>query len=146
MMIDEVDLLISERRRQRSRGAKGVGRREVIALDMNGAVGAPGKRLPDHLRHARGPGRHDHDLAAVLLLEPQRLLERVRVRLVQFPTGVAIPHPGLGLVDANLPLSGDNLLDRDCDFHSYFFISIVPFVPPNPKEFDIAYRMRIGRL
>ena len=69
---------------------------------------------------ARRPGRNDDDLAAVLFLEPQRLLERVRVRLVQLPARVLITDPGLRVVDADLPLTGDDLFDADGDFHGFF--------------------------
>ena len=59
-----------------------VGACQGVALDVDGAVGATRQRLAQHLGHARRAGRaHDH-FAAVLLLEPQALFERVRVRLV----------------------------------------------------------------
>ena len=62
---------------------------------MNGAIGAARERFADHLRDARRPGRADDDFAAVLLLEPQRLFERVGVRLVQLEAGVLLADPGL---------------------------------------------------
>ena len=64
-----------------------------------------------------GPAEHDHHFAGVLLLQPQRFLERVGVRLVQLEAGVLIANPGLRVVDAKLPLPGDDLFDADGDFH-----------------------------
>ena len=71
---------------------------EAVGLDVDGAVGAARERLANHLRGARGPGRADHDLAAVLLLEAQRLFERVGVGLVQLEAGVLVANPRLRLV------------------------------------------------
>ena len=62
---------------------------------MDGAVGAAGERLADHLGGAGRAGRADDDLAAVLLLQPQRLFERVGVGLVQLEAGVLVADPGL---------------------------------------------------
>ena len=86
-------------------------------LDVNGAIGPAREGLPDHLCRACGTGRADDHLAAVLLLETQALLERVRVGLVHLEAGVALANPGFRVVQAGLPLARGDLLDADGDFH-----------------------------
>jgi hypothetical protein len=61
--------------------------RERVGFDVDGAVGAAGQRLAHHLRRAGRAGRADHHLAAVLLLQAQRLFERVGVGLVELEAG-----------------------------------------------------------
>ena len=90
---------------------------KVVALDVNRAVRTACKRFTQHLRHARRPGRNHEYFPAVLLAKAQRFFEGVRIRLVQFPAGVGIAHPGPGLVDADLPLASHDLFDTDGDFH-----------------------------
>src|SRR6185436_19520221 len=82
------------------------------------AIGAARQRLADHLGDARRPGRADDHFAAVLLLEPERLLERVGVGLVHLEAGVLVADPGFVVVEAGLPLAGGDLLDADGNFHS----------------------------
>ena len=96
-----------------------VGGRQRVGLDVDGAVGAARQRLADHLRGPRRTGRADDDFPAVLLLQPQRLFERVGVRLVQLEAGVLVADPGLLIVDAQLPLARHDLLDTNSDFHSW---------------------------
>src|SRR4029450_8741925 len=81
------------------------------------AIGAAGQRFPDDLRRARRTGAADDHFPAVLLLEPQRFLERVRVRLVELEAGVLVADPGLLVVHAELPLACDDLFNTDCNFH-----------------------------
>ena len=90
-----------------------------IVFDVNRAIGAARQRLANHLRDARRPGRADDHFAAVLLLQPQRFLERVGVGLVHLEAGVLVANPGLVVVQAGLPLAGGHLLDADGDFHWY---------------------------
>src|SRR5690349_11196075 len=85
---------------------------------MNRAVCTAGQRLADHLSRPRRSSRHDNDFAGVLLFETKRLFERVGVRLVQLEAGILVADPALVLVNAKLPLSGDNLFDTDGDFHA----------------------------
>src|SRR5262249_9574341 len=59
----------------------------------------------------------DDDLAAVLLLQTQRLLERIGVGLVHLEAGVGLANPGLLVVQAGLPLARGHLLDADRSFH-----------------------------
>ena len=91
----EVELLVLDCRGERVGDRRGVGRGQRVGLDVDRAIGAAGERLTNHLRRARRAGGADHDLAAVLLLEPQRLLERVRVGLVQLEAGVGVADPRL---------------------------------------------------
>src|SRR5262249_40741511 len=69
------------------------------------------------LGDAGRPGRADDDLAAVLLLEAQRLFERVGVRLVHLEAGVAFANPRLAVVQARLPLARGHLFDADSYLH-----------------------------
>ena len=109
---------------------RGVGRRERVDSTWiaRSAPRASASRM--HLRGARRTGGAHHDLAAVLLLEPQRLLERVGVRLVELEAGVVVADPGLRLVDAQLPLARHDLLDADGDLHAFRFQSISAFAAP----------------
>ena len=75
-----------------------VGAASAVVLDVDGAVGAARQRLANHLRDARRSGRADDHFAAVLLLQPQRLFERVGVRLVHLEGGVLLADPGLVVV------------------------------------------------
>jgi hypothetical protein len=56
----------------------------------------------------------------VLLFQPQRLFQRVGVGLDQLEAGLLVANPGLGLVDAQLPLTRDHLLDTNSNFHLSF--------------------------
>ena len=85
---------------------------------MNRAIGAARESLTDHLRGPRRPGRAYDHFPALLFLEAERLLERVGVGLVQLEAGVVVPDPGLGVVDPQLPFTGDDLLDADSYFHN----------------------------
>src|SRR6185503_7622284 len=75
------------------------------------------QRLADDLRRPRRAGRADDHFPAVLLLQPQRLFQRVGVRLVQLEAGVLIADPGFLIVDAQLPLARHHLLHTDCYLH-----------------------------
>src|SRR3954470_5879260 len=136
---------------------------------MNRAIGAAGKRLADDLRRARGTSRDDDDLAGVLLFEPQRLFECVRIRLVQLEARVLIANPCLRFIDTQLPFARHDLFDADgylhfpvasCRFSSGQFPvrtssrsyssnrlnNNATFVPPKPNEFDRAYWIDAARL
>ena len=101
-------------------GHERIGARQPIVFDVDGAVGAARQRLADHLRDARRPGRADDHFAAVLLLQPQRLFERVGVGLVHLEAGVLIANPGLVVVETRLPLAGGHLLDADGYLHGRY--------------------------
>src|SRR4051794_13797098 len=90
---------------------------------MDGPVRTARQCLADDLGSTSGSGRTHHHFPAVLLLETQRLFERVRVRLVQLEAGVLIADPGLRLVDTKLPLPRDDLFDADGDLHGLSAIS-----------------------
>src|SRR5262249_26296796 len=68
-------------------------------------------------RHARGPGRAGDDLAAVLLLQPQRGFECVRIGLVQLEARVGVADPGVAVVDADRRVARDHLLEANGDLH-----------------------------
>ena len=88
-----------------------------VVLDVNRAIGAARQRFAQHLGDPRRAGRADDDLAALLFLETQRLLERVGVRLVHLVAGVLVADPGAVVVQARLPVAGRDLFDADGDFH-----------------------------
>ena len=114
----EIDLFILDRRGERASNRVRVGRRQAVRFHVHGTIGAPRQRFPDHLRRPRGSGRADDHLAAVLLLEAQRLLERIRVRLVELEAGVLVANPGPGVVDTELPLARHDLLDAHGYLHA----------------------------
>jgi hypothetical protein len=49
---DEVDLLVADGRGERLGNGRGVGRRQRVGLDVDGAIGAARQRLADDLRGA----------------------------------------------------------------------------------------------
>src|SRR5262249_26436164 len=53
----------------------------------------------------------------MLLFELKGLFERVRIRLVDFETEVALVDPSAVLTDAEQRVADGNLLDRNDDFH-----------------------------
>jgi hypothetical protein len=84
----DIELVAFHRGGQRVGGHEGIGAGKALVVDMDGAVGAPRERFADDLRDPRRAGRADHDLAAMLLLQAQRLFERIGVRFVHLE-----PHP-----------------------------------------------------
>ena len=90
---------------------------ERVVFDVQRAIGAARQRLANDLLHARRAGRADDDLATVLLAKPQRLLERVGVRLVHLVADVLLADPGLVVAQPRLPFAGGDLLDADGDLH-----------------------------
>src|SRR5262249_61703512 len=106
--------------------------------------GAGRERLATALRDAGRAGRADAPFTAVLFLQTQRFLEGVGVGLVHLEAGIRLADPGLGVVQARLPLARRHLLDTDRNLHScgcpisYRLNSSAALVPPNPKEFESA--------
>ena len=114
---NEIEALVAHRRRERIGRVERIGGDRAAVLDVDGAVGTARQCLAQHLRDAFGSdGAHD-DLAAVRLLEAQRLFEGIRVRLVHLVGDVGITNPGARVVDARLPVASWNLFDADGDFH-----------------------------
>ena len=113
----QVELLVRHRGRERVGNHERVGRAQGIGLDVDRPVRAAGERLTDHLLHARGAGRTDHDFSTVLLAQPQCLFERVGVRLVHLVADVLLANPRLVVLEARLPLAGGHLFDADGDLH-----------------------------
>jgi hypothetical protein len=105
----------------------------MIARDVNRAIGAARQRFTQHLRHARRPADTTTTSPPCFFTQPQRFFERVRVRLVQFPAGVLIAHPGLRLIDAHLPLAGDDLFDADGYYHCDVLTSLGSSGPSGPR-------------
>src|SRR4029077_14109729 len=92
--------------------------RQRIVFDVDGAIGDARERFANYLGDARRPRGADDDLAAVLLLEAQRLLERVLIRLVHLEGAILLADPGLAVVETRLPLARRDLLDADGDLHA----------------------------
>ena len=117
---DEVDFFRSQTCGQRRRCREGIRGGQVLAVHMNGAVGAARERFAQDLRHARGAGRnHDH-FPAVLLAQPQGFFQGVSVWLVELPARFTIANPGPRVVDADLHLACHYLFDADNNDHEDF--------------------------
>jgi hypothetical protein len=84
---------------------------------VDGAIGAARERFADDLGDTRRTRRADDHVAAVLLLQTQRFLERVGVGLVHLEAGVLVANPGLVVVQARVPLAIGHLFDADGNFH-----------------------------
>ena len=113
----EIEPLVFHRAGQRRARHERVRARQPIVLDVDGAVGAARERFADYLRDARRPRRAHHHFAAVLLLQPQRLFERIRVRLVHLEAGVGFTNPRFVVVEARLPFARRDLFDANGDLH-----------------------------
>ena len=100
----------------------------VVAEQRNGklnrAVGAPRQRLANHLLDPRRPGRADDHFPAMLLAEPQRLLQRIGVRLVHLVADVLLADPRLVVGKPRLPLAGGDLLDANSYLHESVRLSL----------------------
>ena len=104
-------------------GGEGAGRVVGIQADkgivfqMNGAIGALGQGLAQHLLGARRTGGNDDDFAAVLLFLAKGLFERVGVRLIHF-VGDVFANPGAGFVEFEGGVLLRHLLHADQNLHS----------------------------
>ena len=144
----EVELFVRHRRGKRVSDDERIGGGQRIRLDVDGAIGAARQRLANHLADAGGAGRADDDLPTVLLLEPQRLFERIGIRLVELEAGVAVANPRAAIGDSQLPLTGDDLLDANRNFHDQSG-DFVPRTPlharlrgPMPRAARVARSLR----
>src|SRR5215216_5176417 len=90
---------------------------------MNRAVGAARKRFAQHLRCACRAGGADNHFAAMFLAKPQRLFERVRVRLVHLEAGILLADATPAVIDTRLPFAGGNLLYTHSYAHEYILFS-----------------------
>ena len=114
---DEVGALLLDGERQRPRRADRVGDGEDLVVQVDRAVGAHGEGHPQRVLRLRRPHRHGHDLATVLVAEPDRLGDRVDVELVQLERH-SLAHEPLRLRVEPDVLRAWNLLDEDDDLHA----------------------------
>ncbi len=114
---DQVERLASDRRGESARGRHRVAQRERRIVQVGGAIGAQGERLAQRLAHALGAEAEHHHLAAALLADLERLLERALVALVDDEREVLFLDPGPLLVEAQASLGVGHLLDADRDLH-----------------------------
>ena len=91
---------------------------EVVAVDVNGAVGALGEGFANGGSDALGAGAEHDDFAAVLLFELEGFFEGVGVGLVHGELKVGFFDPFAGGVDADLRIALGDLFDGYDDFHS----------------------------
>ena len=115
----QIAMLVAKGVGQRRGHGKGISadRRQPLVFHMNRAVGPARQRFAEHLSRSSGSGRADHDFPAMLLAQPQRLLERVRVGLVHLEAGVLFANRPSALVDARLPLARGHLFEADSNLH-----------------------------
>ena len=128
---------------------KGIGRRQAIVLDVDGAIGAARQRLAQHLGDAGGPGRADHDFPAVLFLEPQALLERIGVRLVHLVAGVLLADPGAASFEPGCQSRVGTCLMQTAIFISGFEslrAARAALVPPKRNELDMRVSLNRARI
>jgi hypothetical protein len=113
----EIGGFILERGRKGARSRSRVGGSEVVAEDVDGAIGASRERLAQDLHHTHRSGRDRDDLAAVLLAKTKRRLKRIGVWLVQLPCGMCLVEPQARPVDSDRRLAGYDLFQADGDAH-----------------------------
>ena len=113
---DEVSALLLDCQRQSTSRAEDVGEREDAVGEMDAAVGADGKRLPEGLFCGRRAHRHRDHLAAVLVPQAGCMRDRVGVEAVQLERD-AIPNERLRLVVEANRVAARHLLDEADDLH-----------------------------
>ena len=113
---DQVEGFILDRRGKGARNVEGVQGDEAVVFQMNGAVGALGQRLAQHLLRPRRTGGDHHHFAAVLFPLPQRLFQRIRVGFVHLIAHV-FTNPGCPLIQLQRRVLLRYLLHANQDLH-----------------------------
>ncbi len=114
---NEVKLLDPERIGEDSGDRRRVGSSQTIVFNMDSAIRTSSKRLTEYLCASRWSGRAHDNLAAMLLTQAKRLLERVGIRLVHLEACILLTNSTTCVIDPRLPLARRNLLDADGDVH-----------------------------
>ena len=109
----------ADRRGERARGRHRVAGDERGVMQVGCSVGAQGERFAQRLAHPLGAEAEHHDLAAGLLLDLERRLERALVALVDDEREVLLLDPRTLLVEAQAGLGVGHLLDADRDLHGF---------------------------
>ena len=107
----------AQRARQRPAGLDHVGAVQAVVLEVDGLVGAHRQRLADRLGGALGTGgQHGHRaVAALALLDLQRLFDRALVDLVQHRVGGLTVQRVIAVSQLALRPGVWDLLDQDHD-------------------------------
>ena len=100
--------------------------------DVHRLVGAHGQRLADRLGGLLRAHRHDRDLAAVRLGQPQAFLDRVLVEFVDHPVRGVPVQGAVGGPQRALRPGVRYLLDQDDDVHDR--LPTLPLYAPNDDE------------
>ncbi len=116
---DEVGIFLLDGGGEQAGDAERVAGAEIVAEDVDGAVGAFGEGFADGGSDALGAGAEDDDFAVArgLLFELQGFFKGVGVGLVQGVLEVGFFNPFAGGVDADRGVALGNLFDGDDDFH-----------------------------
>ena len=116
---DERKPFVLDGRDDDARDRQGIGRGERIVLDVHGPIGAGRQAGPERRRGALGADGQGHDLGGFPgVFQPQRLLERVPVVVVQAVGEIALVHPRPGAVDPERRVGVRHLLDEHEGLHS----------------------------
>src|SRR4029453_13663251 len=113
---DEVGVLWLERRRKHAGGAHEIGARSRVVRDQKRSVCAHRERLPDAVLRALRAHGDDENLAALSILDPQRLLDRVRVEGVDRTFAGAVEPLRIG-IDSRVSRALGHVFDTDGDLH-----------------------------
>src|SRR5204862_4986927 len=112
---DELGLLARERAREDLARGDEIGAGRSLVADEDGAVGAHGERLAERVGGPLRADRDDDHLVVAVALQPQRLLDGVRVEVVERSLTRPVEALRAGIDPA---LSLRDVLDADSNLHA----------------------------
>src|ERR1700723_1831322 len=115
---DQVGALLLDRGGKQAGHAEGIAGPQIVAGDVDGAIGPFSQGFADGLADALRSGGEDDDFAAELLFELKGFFKGVGVGLVEGELEIGLVDPLAGRVDAYLRVAFGDLFNGYNDFQS----------------------------